>query len=107
MGKLLSRAVEWGRVRGATSIVTFAGLCVSGGSLYEKLGFARDKVIGPDYRYVVNGRRVHKFNYRKERFKRDPTLRWEDGATESELAQANGIPRIWDCGKIRYAYPLL
>ena len=102
MGKLLAYGLSWARLVGVVDIVTFADLSVSDGDLYEKLGFVKDKVLRPDYRYIVNGRRVHKFNYRKKRFKEDPNLVWQDGLSESELAILNGIDRVWDCGKIRY-----
>lgn len=83
-------------------IVTFADLCVSDGSLYEKTGWTRDKELDPDYKYVVGSQRVHKFNYRLKRFRDDPELIFEEGLTERQLAELNRIPRIWDCGKIRY-----
>src|SRR5690606_30137123 len=83
-------------------LVTFADLCVSDGSLYETTGWRRDAELAPDYRYVVGSRREHKFNYRLKRFRDDPNLLFEEGMTEKQLAELNGIPRIWDCGKIRY-----
>lgn len=83
-------------------IITFADLCVSDGGLYENNGWTRDGELAPDYRYVVRSERVHKFNYRLKRFREDPDLLWEEGLTEKQLAELNGIPRIWDCGKIRY-----
>jgi hypothetical protein len=85
-----------------SSFMTFSDNCVSDGGLYEKNGFIADKELPPDYRYVVNGNREHKFGYRLKRFKNAPTLQWEDGLTERELAQLNNIPRIWDAGKIRW-----
>lgn len=98
-GKLLSwvrKSLEFDQ------LVTFADLEVSDGRLYEATGWVRDKVLAPDYKYVVDGKRVHKFNYRLKRFHDDPGLRYEDGLTERELALLNNIPRVWDCGKIRY-----
>lgn len=83
-------------------ITTFADLCVSDGSLYENNGWTRDGELAPDYRYVVGSKRIHKFNYRLKRFREDPDLLWEEGLTEKQLAELNGISRIWDCGKIRY-----
>ena len=83
-------------------IITFADLCISDGGLYENNGWTRDGELAPDYRYVVRSERVHKFNYRLKRFREDPDLLWEEGLTEKQLAELNGIPRIWDCGKIRY-----
>ena len=82
--------------------ITFADLCVSNGSLYEQTGWRQDGLLKPDYKYVVGGKRIHKFNYRLKRFRDDPDLLWEEGMTERELAQLNAIPRIWDCGKVRY-----
>ena len=84
------------------TLVTFADLSISNGDLYEKTGWTTDKVLKPDYMYVIGNKRVHKFNYRKERFKRDPNLKYDPNMTETELAALNNIPRIWDCGKIRY-----
>lgn len=82
--------------------VTFAARDVSDGGLYEVTGFVKDGEIPPDYAYVVANRRVHKFNYRKARFKSDPDLKYEEGLTERELADLNGLYRIYDAGKIRY-----
>ena len=86
--------------------MTFADHQVSKGGLYERLGFTLDKEIPPDYSYVVNNKRTHKFNYRKKRFLTDPQLTYVEGLYEKELARLNGLPRIWDSGKTRYiTYP--
>lgn len=89
---------------GWSSLLTFADLEVSDGSLYEKTGWVRDADLAPDYRYIVGGRRVHKFGYRLARFRSDPALVFEEGKTERELAAMNGLDRVWDSGKIRYRY---
>lgn len=84
------------------SIVSFADLCVSDGGVYESNGFMLDKVIPPDYSYLSGNIRVHKFSFRKSRFKNDKFLRYEDGLTERELAALNSLDRIYDAGKLRY-----
>lgn len=89
-----------------TQIITFADCSISDGHLYEKAGFVVDKVLLPDYSYLVRGNRIHKFNYRLKRFRDDPDLQHREGLTESELAQLNRIPRVWDSGKIRYTLNL-
>lgn len=86
-------------------IVTFADHSVSNGELYKKLGFIEVSEIPPDYSYLVNGKREHKFNYRLKRFKNDPSLLWKEGLTEGELADLNGLKRIWDSGKSKYILP--
>ncbi len=83
-------------------IVTFADLTISNGGLYENSGFELDKILTPDYSYYVASKRVHKFNYRKDRFKNDPKLQYENNLTERELAKLNKIYRIYDAGKARY-----
>lgn len=85
-------------------VVTFADRGVSDGGLYEKCGFQRDGELPPDYMYVVGGRREHKFNYRKSRFESDPRLEFKPGLTERQLAELNGLERIYDAGKVRYAW---
>lgn len=85
-----------------TKMVTFADLSISNGSLYEKSGWVKDKVLPPDYRYLVNGKREHKFNYRLKRFREDPNLKFEEGLSESQLAKLNNLPKVYDCGKVRY-----
>lgn len=90
----------------AEEVITFADLSLSEGSLYVSTGFVQDGFIEPDYAYLSQQRRIHKFNYRLKRFKEDPNLFFEEGKTETELAQLNKLRRIWDSGKIRYKYTL-
>lgn len=58
-----------------------------------------DAIISPDYMYLYKGKRVHKFNFRISKFKNNPNLKFEGGMTEKELANLNGLHRIWDAGK--------
>ena len=85
-------------------LVTFADLGFSDGALYEKNGFVLDKVMAPDYSYILRNQvqRFHKFGFRKERFENDPLLMFDEALTERQLAEVNGLERIYDCGKLRY-----
>lgn len=87
-----------------SQLKTFADLTISDGSLYKTTGWIEDGFIQPDYKYVANNTRVHKFNYRRKRFETDPTLRYDPGMSESELAKLNSLKRIYDAGKIRFIY---
>lgn len=82
--------------------VTFSDNCISDGGLYASNGFIRDTEIAPDYFYFYKGERHHKFTFRKARFREDPTFVFQDGATERELAEMNGLFRVWDAGKVRW-----
>lgn len=70
--------------------------------IYALNGFVQEKVLPSDYSYIVGERRKHKFEYRLKRFRDDPTLIYEEGKSESELAKINNIPRCWDYGKIKW-----
>lgn len=102
MGKLLKAGRKFALDAELLKIVTFSDHEVSNGNLYKKLGFVKEKEIRPDYKYVIQKNRVHKFNYRLKRFKNDPDLLFEEGLSESELAQLNKIPKVYDCGKTRW-----
>lgn len=102
MGKLLSYVIKQSDEWNFDEIITFSDHEVSDGGLYKNLGFEQDKELKPDYKYVVDKTRVHKFNYRRKRFKNDPHLVYDEHLSESEMAILNGIDRIWDCGKTRW-----
>lgn len=105
--KLLKHAeVVLGREKGCTSIASFADIGWTSGSMYELNGFTTDKVLPPDYRYVIGSKRYHKFLFRKERFRKSSELLFDESLTEQELAHWNGIHRTWDCGKVRYVKKL-
>lgn len=77
-------------------IVSFSNNEYSDGGLYLNNGFVVDKIIKPDYMYVYDKSRVHKFNFRKKRFMNDPLLKFDVNMTEKELSDLNNIDRIWD-----------
>lgn len=85
-----------------SSIVSFADLRFSDGSLYYSNGWVLDSVLPPDYSYSPDTQhRYHKFNYRRKYLPKlletfDPAL------SEWENCKANSVYRIWDCGKLRF-----
>lgn len=97
--RLLHHAIESAKPE---TVVTFSDNSCSDGSLYEQCGFTAEAALPPDYSYVVNGMRRHKFGYRKSRFMRDPNLEYHEGMTERQLADMNGLYRVYDAGKVRW-----
>ena len=69
-------------------IISYADRDWSIGNLYEKLGFNKVSESKPDYKYLLNGERKHKSNFKKS----------ITGISESKL----DLPKVWDCGKIKY-----
>jgi len=85
-----------------TRWVSFAAHDVSDGGMYLAAGFTVRGHLKPDYWYAGSStcwRRKSKESYQKKRFKTDATLEYREGLTERELAELNGLTRVWDSGK--------
>lgn len=77
----------------------------STGALYAAAGFTVDGAVPASYWYAGGNHRalrVNKESYQLKRFASDPELIYQQGWTEREAATANGLYRIWDCGKTRW-----
>lgn len=83
-------------------IITFSDLRWHKGETYLNSGFVVDKILAPDYQYYYNKKREHKFNFRLSQIKRKFPDLFDENETELENMDRIGIPRIYDCGKIRY-----
>jgi hypothetical protein len=71
-------------------IISYSDKDWSKGELYQKLGFKKVHETIPDYKYLVNFKRIHKSNFKKS----------ITGISESNL----DLPKIWDCGKIKWEF---
>lgn len=104
--KLLKYAATEFKEEGYEEIVTFADHSVSNGALYENNGFIDHSELKPDYSYMYKGERKHKFGFRIKKFKNSSDFEYREGHTEKQLADLNGLLRIWDAGKTRYVLDL-
>ena len=77
-----------------TRIISYADRIWSNGNLYYQLGFKLVNTTKPDYKYIINGVRKHKSNFKKSKL--DTTL------TESQEMNNKGINKIYDCGKLKF-----
>jgi hypothetical protein len=75
-------------------VISYADRDWSQGDLYYKLGFNKVSESKPDYKYLVDNKRVHKSRFRKSRL--------NTNLTESQEMKKSQIQRIWDCGKIKF-----
>jgi hypothetical protein len=75
-------------------IISYADKDWSTGDLYHKIGFDSIYETTPDYKYIVNDKRVHKSRYKKSRL--------NTNLTESKQMELNGINKVYDCGKIKF-----
>ena len=93
--KLLNFFIKnWNPLR----IISYADRDWSDGNLYYKLGFEMIKMSDPDYKYIKNGKRRHKSNYKKSNL--------NTNLTESKEMERRNIQKIWDCGKIKFELKL-
>lgn len=85
-------------------IVTFCDLRWGTGKIYETMGFEFIGKTAPNYYYIgeyTKWKRKHRFNFTKQRLialfnETDVSL------TEEEIAEKNGLYKIYDCGHLKY-----
>ena len=82
-------------------VVSYSDIRLFNGGMYEKLGFIKKSQSKPNYWYVLNGLRYHRFNYRKSVLVKDG---YDQNKTEKEIMFERKIYRIYDCGNIRWEY---
>jgi len=91
-GKLLSyfkKRYMW------KEIFSYADRRWSQGNLYFKIGFELNSVTKPNYFYIVNMKRIHRFNFRKRPDEPKDVTEWI-------LRQQEGLDRIWDSGNLKF-----
>lgn len=78
-------------------IISYADRRFYSGGVYKILGFEEKRKTGPNYWYIVNNKRYHRFNYSKWRlikiFGSEVT-----NFSEKEIMTGFGLPKIYDCG---------
>jgi len=83
-------------------IKTFSNNDYSNGELYNILSFEKSTILKPDYSYIINYERKHKFNFRKKSLE---NMGYNiKNKSEHEICLENGIYRIYDSGKIKWIY---
>lgn len=83
---------------------TFCDLSRYSGDSYLKADFVTSDHLNPDYKYIVNGKREHKFLWRRDSIKSKRPDVYDEDSSEREMMEKAGYYRIWDCGKVRYNY---
>lgn len=96
--KLLKRFIEDHK---PDQIISYANLRWSNGSLYRKLGFTEDGRTSPGYFYFWKNRRVHRYTLRKSELVK---MGHDPAKTAQEIIQEIQVPKIYDCGNIRFIW---
>lgn len=100
LGKSVKRFVNINKCE----VYTFLDNSRFTGVSYEKAGFELESELPPDYSYTLNGRRYHKFNFRRDQIAKKHPEVYSEELTEKEMMLKAGYSRIWDCGKKKYVF---
>ena len=82
-------------------IISYADISIFDGKLYENLGFIKKTLSKPNYFWVVNGIRRHRYNYSKKKLIQkghDPNK------TEVEIMNDLGYWRVFSTGQEKWIY---
>jgi very-short-patch-repair endonuclease len=82
-------------------VISYADRSWSSGNLYEKLGFDLIHRTEPNYYYIIDGIRKHRYNYRKDKLVREGA---DPNKSEHEMMLNKKIYRIYDSGNLKYVY---
>jgi len=82
-------------------VVSYSDSSRGRGNLYEKLNFIKKSDTEPNFYWVINGCRKHRFNYRKDRLVK---LGHDKTKTELEIMSDLGHYRIFDCGSGKWIW---
>jgi len=80
-------------------ITTYADRSFSQGKLYETLGFKSQGKTEPNYYYIIDGIRHHRFNFRKNLLIKQG---FDPNKTEHEIMIDRKIYRIYDSGNLKF-----
>jgi len=85
-------------------IITYANRSFSQGKLYENLGFKFVNYTSSNYYYIINRKRHHRFNFRKDILVKQG---FDKSKTEHEIMLSRNYYRIYDCGNLKFELNLI
>ena len=83
------------------TIISYSDESSFTGGIYEKMGFLYEHTSPPNYFWVVDGIRKHRFNYNKKKLVK---IGHDPNKSEVEIMHELGYYRIWGCGQKRWIY---
>lgn len=96
--KLLKHFIK---INNNSKIISYSDVRMFNGGMYEQLGFQKIHQSPPNYWYVKNDVRYHRFGFRKDILIKEG---FNPNKTEREIMLERKIYRIYDCGNIRWEY---
>ena len=81
-------------------IISYCDYNWSTGNLYEKLNFIKKDNIIPNYYWCIDGKRYHRFAFRKDFLIKKG---FDAEKTEAQIMEEQGYTKIYDCGTMKYS----
>ena len=82
-------------------VISYSDSSRSEGNLYQTLGFKMIHETDPNYYWIVDGVRKHRFNFRKDKLIKEGA---DPNKTEIEIMNEKGFYRIFDCGSKKWIF---
>jgi len=82
-------------------VTSYADRSWSQGNLYKNLGFKLVSKTDPNYYYVIDGMRKHRFGFRKDELIKQG---FDPNKTEHEIMLERKIYRIYDSGNLKFIW---
>jgi hypothetical protein len=80
-------------------IISFSDRDWSIGSLYYSLGFNLVNTLKPDYKYIMNNKRINKQKFTKSKLVK---MGFDENQSESEILRGENIFRIYNTGQLKF-----
>ncbi|MFW6243118.1 MAG: DUF7487 domain-containing protein [bacterium] len=84
-------------------IVSYADRSYSNGNLYKQLGFKLIHISKPNYNYIINNIKKHRFGFRKDILIKQG---FDSNKSEKEIMLERRIHRIYNSGNYKFLYKL-
>lgn len=82
-------------------IISYSDISIFSGKIYDSLGFSKVSLSKPNYFWVVDGVRRHRYNYSKRKLIK---LGFDSNKTEVEIMHERGYYRIFSTGQEKWVY---
>ena len=82
-------------------IISYSDYSRSIGNMYNQLGFKLSHLSEPNYYYIIDEKRIYRFNFRKDILVKQG---FDASKTEIEIMHERGYFRLFDCGMHKWIY---
>jgi hypothetical protein len=80
-------------------IISYADMDWSNGELYHILKFKLINTLKPDYKYIVDGKRLNKQSFTKSKLKK---IGFDVSLTEGDITKNMGIEKVYNVGQLKF-----